>query len=36
MVEGYTYQYIWQCYAIAYAVREYDKFKENKKVSEND
>lgn len=29
MANTYTFQYIWQCYAIQYAVKEYDKFKEN-------
>lgn len=28
MCEEYTFHYIWQCYAIAYAVKEYDKFKQ--------
>lgn len=28
MAEVYTFHYIWQCYAIAYAVQEYDKFKQ--------
>lgn len=26
--EVYKFHYIWQCYAIAYAVQEYDKFKQ--------
>lgn len=30
--EDYTYHYVWCCYAVAYAVKSYDKFKENEGV----
>ena len=32
--EVYTFQHIWQCYAIAYAVQEYDKFKQGETAVE--
>ena len=32
--EAYTFHYIWKCYAIAYAVQEYDKFKQGEQEIE--